>query len=144
MIYLALQILLWLVIALLLGILIGWLIWGRRSTTNDMNTLRQRIEKRENEVEQLRADLVRCKKDLEFYEKDENNDIAGYETTLPNAIPVARSRDKDDLEKISGIGPFLNNKLNSFGIYTYKQIAAFTPEVIRELGSTFGSFSRSH
>ena len=33
----------------------------------------------------------------------------------------------DDLKKISGVGPKLEQKLNGLGIYHYSQIAAFTP-----------------
>jgi len=38
----------------------------------------------------------------------------------------------DDLVIINGVGPVLEDKLNSFGIFTYKQIAEWTPEVIAE------------
>ncbi len=38
--------------------------------------------------------------------------------------------DVDDLKKISGVGPALEEKLNGFGVYTYKQIAEWTPENI--------------
>ncbi len=34
----------------------------------------------------------------------------------------------DDLKKISGVGPKLEQKLNGLGIYHYSQIAAFSPE----------------
>ena len=34
----------------------------------------------------------------------------------------------DDLKKISGVGPKLEEKLNGLGIFHYSQIAAFTPE----------------
>ena len=36
----------------------------------------------------------------------------------------------DDLKKISGVGPALEEKLHSFGVYTFKQIADWTPENI--------------
>ena len=36
----------------------------------------------------------------------------------------------DDLKKISGVGPALEGKLHGFGIYTFKQIAEWTPENI--------------
>ena len=36
----------------------------------------------------------------------------------------------DDLKVISGVGPALEGKLNGFGIYTYEQIANWTPENI--------------
>ena len=34
----------------------------------------------------------------------------------------------DDLKKIGGVGPKIEEKLNALGIYHYRQIAAFTPE----------------
>lgn len=33
----------------------------------------------------------------------------------------------DDLKQISGVGPALEGKLHGFGIYTFEQIAAWTP-----------------
>ena len=36
----------------------------------------------------------------------------------------------DDLKAISGVGPALEAKLHGFGIYTFAQIAAWTPENI--------------
>jgi predicted flap endonuclease-1-like 5' DNA nuclease/outer membrane murein-binding lipoprotein Lpp len=43
-------------------------------------------------------------------------------------IGVATAADKDDLKIVKGIGPFLEKKLNSIGIYTFRQIANFTTE----------------
>lgn len=37
---------------------------------------------------------------------------------------------KDDLKLISGIGPFIEGKLNSIGIYTFDQISKFSKEDI--------------
>ncbi|MBG6129756.1 putative flap endonuclease-1-like 5' DNA nuclease [Aquimarina sp. EL_43] len=42
----------------------------------------------------------------------------------------ADASQKDDLKLISGIGPFIEEKLNSIGIYTFDQISKFTPEDI--------------
>ena len=46
-------------------------------------------------------------------------------STLGNA----KEEDKDDLKSIKGIGPFLEEKLNALGIYTYEQISKMTPEL---------------
>ncbi|MEM6713025.1 MAG: 50S ribosomal protein L21 [Pseudomonadota bacterium] len=46
------------------------------------------------------------------------------------ALFVAPEGAKDDLKKISGVGPVLEKKLNALGITTFAQIAAFTPEDI--------------
>jgi len=45
-------------------------------------------------------------------------------------IGVADESQKDDLKKISGIGPFIEKKLNDIGIYTYKQISRFNNDDI--------------
>lgn len=41
---------------------------------------------------------------------------------------VESSDDDDDLAKISGIGPKIAELLNELGIYTYQQVAGWTPE----------------
>jgi len=42
-------------------------------------------------------------------------------------IGTATEAEKDDLKRIKGIGPFIERKLNSIGIYTFQQIANFNP-----------------
>ena len=39
-------------------------------------------------------------------------------------------QDVDDLKKISGVGPVLEQKLNDAGLYKYEQIINWTPENI--------------
>ena len=38
-------------------------------------------------------------------------------------IGTAKASDKDDLQVIKGVGPFIEEKLNALGIYTYLQIS---------------------
>ena len=54
----------------------------------------------------------------------EKKDSIDFET-----LGKASEEDKDDLKNIKGIGPFLEQKLNALGIYTYKQISNMTPEL---------------
>jgi len=42
-----------------------------------------------------------------------------------DSIGHAQESDKDDLTLITGIGPFVEEKLNKIGIYTYRQISNF-------------------
>ncbi|TPN88788.1 hypothetical protein [Aquimarina algicola] len=42
----------------------------------------------------------------------------------------ADASQKDDLKLISGVGPFIEEKLNSIGIYTFDQISKFSKEDI--------------
>ena len=41
----------------------------------------------------------------------------------------------DDLKKISGVGPVLEEKLHSLGITKYAQVAAFTPQEVEKVDS---------
>ncbi len=43
-------------------------------------------------------------------------------------IGTADESQKDDLKRIKGIGPFIEEKLNALGIYTFAQIANFSDE----------------
>jgi predicted flap endonuclease-1-like 5' DNA nuclease len=43
----------------------------------------------------------------------------------------ANKDNKDDLTKINGIGPYIEQKLNEIGIFTYEQISRFSSEDIR-------------
>ena len=38
----------------------------------------------------------------------------------------------DDLTKIKGVGPVLEEKLNKFGVYTFNQISHWSPEIVSE------------
>ncbi len=43
---------------------------------------------------------------------------------------TAEEHEKDDLKRISGVGPFIEKKLNALDIYTFKQVSKFTPDDI--------------
>lgn len=52
---------------------------------------------------------------------------------LPEGALFAAPEGKDDLKKISGVGPVLEKKLNGLGIMTFAQIAAFTADDIAKV-----------
>lgn len=144
MFYVALQILFWLILAMAFGILIGWLIWRRRSTgdVSEVENLRQMIKTRDAEIASLKNNVGQCESMLKLYKEEmEEACRPDFVPELPAAIPQATAKEADDLKQISGVGPFLEGKLNAFGIYTFQQVAALEPNVIDELGETFGSFS---
>ena len=43
------------------------------------------------------------------------------------------SKQKDDLKKISGVGPFIEKKLNALGIFKFEQLAKLTDDDISEI-----------
>lgn len=46
---------------------------------------------------------------------------------------TATEDEKDDLKLISGVGPFIEKKLNSIGIYTFNQISKFSESDIETI-----------
>jgi len=50
-----------------------------------------------------------------------------------SSFGTATEADKDDLKKISGIGPFIEKKLNTIGIYTFDQVSKFSDEDIKNV-----------
>jgi predicted flap endonuclease-1-like 5' DNA nuclease len=46
---------------------------------------------------------------------------------------VAKADEKDDLKLIVGIGPFIEEKLNALGIFTFLQISKFTDEDVEKV-----------
>lgn len=55
-------------------------------------------------------------------------------------IGTANAADKDDLKIIKGIGPFIETKLNALGIYTFEQVANFTPEIEEQVNEAIEFF----
>lgn len=52
---------------------------------------------------------------------------------IKSVIGEATADNKDDLKKISGVGPVYEEKLNSLGIYTFEQVSKLTPESIQAI-----------
>ena len=144
MFYLALQILFWLILAILAGIFIGWLIWRRGTDvdTSELENLRREIKTRDDQIANLKDNVGKCESMLKLYKQEmEEACRPDFVPELPAAIPQATATEADDLKEILGVGPYLEGKLNAFGIYTFQQVAALEPDVIEQLGDTFGSFS---
>lgn len=63
-------------------------------------------------------------------------------------IGLASASEADDLKDIVGIGPFLERKLHSLGIYTFRQIASFEKEDINKVNEIIeffpGRIERDH
>jgi predicted flap endonuclease-1-like 5' DNA nuclease len=48
-------------------------------------------------------------------------------------LGVASAAEKDDLKSIKGIGPFIEEKLNALGIYTFEQVSKMTAKIEEEV-----------
>ncbi len=55
-------------------------------------------------------------------------------------IGLATAAEADDLKEIVGVGPFLEKKLHSLGIYTFRQVANFAKEDIDKVNEIIEFF----
>jgi predicted flap endonuclease-1-like 5' DNA nuclease len=59
--------------------------------------------------------------------------LAEVKAALGSKIAAATADEKDDLKRINGIGPFIENKLNNIGIYTFEQISQFDGDMVEKV-----------
>jgi predicted flap endonuclease-1-like 5' DNA nuclease len=132
----------------LLGLFVGWLIWGRWSSMN-VDT---------GKADRLHRELDACK--AKHFEKDARIAALGAEASAsvsaaheadvtsegvldydgdgilqgenegskPATLDGARDDVADDLKQIKGIGPKMDKICNALGLYHFDQIAAWTPD----------------
>lgn len=125
-----LEIFILMLVAFLIGYVFAW--WFYRSKynkyldpTKDKETFEvdQDDKDIEEPTEQIKAILTRDRKG-EMVQNTSIPDTMEEERLLDfSRIGKSSEAQKDDLKKIQGIGPVIEKKLNSIGIYTFKQIS---------------------
>ncbi|MFT5144961.1 MAG: putative flap endonuclease-1-like 5' DNA nuclease [Rhodothermales bacterium] len=139
--YLLLQIFLCLLIAFLIGLIIGW--WIAR------NRFRSKLQGLENEVAELRAALAACQTSKTSGARGLSGATAGAAAgaatggavaaaAIPLAAPIP-SADPDDLKVIWGIGPKMEELLKASGINTFRQVAGTSVAQLQEIVAAYGS-----
>ncbi len=170
MTYVFLEVLVFIVLAALLGLGAGWWLWARERPTlgtpaatdgnaadahpgqdvpdQDLEALRERIAALEEERDEALARLTRCSEDRDALAglARQLSDVAPGRHTMAEmaAMPLASAEqmaearpafaldgpagEPDDLKRISGIGPRIEQQLNDIGVYHFRQVAAFTQE----------------
>ena len=106
------------VTGLIIGLIIGWIIewvidllfWRR-----DDGVIQQKLDEAEARIKDLEAELARSK------------------ATPPPPMAQTIIREKDNLEKINGIGPVFAKRLNNAGVFTFAELAEQPPERVREI-----------
>lgn len=144
----------WLLILLaaLLGLLAGWLIWGGRKDTvaaggtgdadlrnalndcqraraqdaQDMADLRAKLAKEEPAPVTASPAAMAAEPVTEMPEAEAPQDAPVVEAARPAALDGPRDGLADDLKLIKGVGPQLEKLCNSLGFYHFDQIAAWT------------------
>ncbi|WP_339696246.1 hypothetical protein [uncultured Marixanthomonas sp.] len=84
------------------------------------------VKQTQKEIVNPEEVLKKARTSFVTYTKDKPK--LDYET-----IGFAHSFERDDLTKIEGIGPYIEEKLNEIDIYTFEQISKLTSSDIRAL-----------
>ena len=95
---------------------------AQRDAEKRLAEMEEKMAAKMAEMEEKMAGL--SKKEAELARVAAKAEFIDFKT-----LGVAKASDKDDLKKIKGIGPFIEEKLNALGIYTFLQISKMTPEI---------------
>ena len=63
-----------------------------------------------------------------------------FRAAIGEHIAKASAEERDDLKQINGIGPFIEEKLNDLGIYTFEQVSQLDEELIETLTNAIEFF----
>lgn len=103
---------------------------GDTGTSDDGAALRKELDTLKRERDQLSADLDACRNasasGAAINEPAAAPAFEG-EATKPEGLVAPRGGVADDLKQINGVGPAMEELLNSLGYYHFDQIAAWTP-----------------
>jgi predicted flap endonuclease-1-like 5' DNA nuclease len=156
------------IIAALLGLFVGWLIWGRRDEVN-VSTGNSGAEA---EAERLKKALEDCRaaqaeKDARIAALQADIDSAPAATPVatasaaldggadydgdglvegsdegskPTTLSEARDGQPDDLKQIKGIGPKLEKLCNELGFFHFDQIANWTDQEVAWVDANLTGF----
>ncbi len=130
-----------LLLLLFLAFLLGWLL-SRWTLKNKYKSALEECEKKNAALKNSAYE----KANSTFSNSNTNSTVKAIKTMDHGGMPSkdnaekpklnfdsfgkADASQKDDLKLISGVGPFIEEKLNSIGIYTFEQISKFTKEDI--------------
>jgi len=128
----------------------------------EKNNLQKMLHEKDNEMEylikevnslkELHAEAVHEKDDMTLknkktkqllYEKDEALVLIAQRKHLLDykSFGTATEAEKDNLKMISGIGPFIEERLHALDIYTFRQISKFTAQDINTINVAIEYFS---
>jgi len=151
----------WVLLALatLVGVIAGWLFWGRRSAGTvdtseadrlraDLDTCGKAMRAQDARIATLEADLATCqgeasdaKDTAEAVDYDGDGVIEGKdEGTRPQALSGPRDGQADDLKRIKGIGPKMEQLCNNLGFYHFDQIAGWSAKEVAWVDANLEGF----
>jgi predicted flap endonuclease-1-like 5' DNA nuclease len=127
---------------------------ARQKSLADIELLEKQLKDKNAELEQTVKLLSVCQEKI----KSAKNAVAksgaadsaraSFASALGNKVKQATAAEKDDLKRISGVGKFIEEKLNAMGIYTFEQITQFDDDLVEKVNTAIeffpGRIARDH
>ncbi len=148
MVYLFGQILFWIALSLVVGIVLGWYIRGIvrgdayqemamkevkferpafssavKDDTGAAGVLNEALQRAQRDLEACQQSLAHAEARLQTAGRQEAPPMRRAPSQAAKAIVI---EERDDLKKIYGIGPFIERKLAEIDVTTYRQIASMS------------------
>ena len=134
-------------LAALLGLFAGWLIWGGRrygtSDTSEVVRLRADLDKCRNTCKEKDVTIDRLEARLSAADLDLDRDgvIEGAnEGVKPVTLAAPREGNADNLKKIKGVGLKLERLCNRLGFWHFDQIAGWTDDEVAWVDANLEEF----
>lgn len=135
----------WFLLALALGIgvVIGWRIWGASPDADgrSLAAARDEVERLRRENDDLHRSLAMARRDREDSVVEPVSVREVPKAAEPAVEPVL-GEEEDDLQAIKGLGPKAAQALKSGGVVRYAQIAAWTEDDIAQWDTDLGARGR--
>ena len=110
----------------------------------ELQQVQRRYENLKSESDAIRTTAEKLKEELAKQKAQPVISPAIVTHSLPekdrSRFTPSTTQTRNDLTKISGIGPAIQKKLNALGIYTFQQISELTPEMIDKIATSLKSF----
>jgi predicted flap endonuclease-1-like 5' DNA nuclease len=162
-----LKVLAMLLAAILLGLLLGYIFWYRyqalynelegqhedlnnrfKSLEEEFAALKYKYDEAVKDSKALKSSLNSCEADkatlnaqlARLRDASGQGDDAGKMAL--GAVPVTAKKASDDLKKIEGIGPKIEQLLNNAGIHSFRELAETNVERIQEILDAAGDSFR--
>jgi len=129
----------------IIGYLTAWLFY-KSAYENKLKIVESEKHELNNRIVNLDAEIFNLKEDLSNKDKEISDLIIAHISERKHLLDyksfgIASESEKDDLKMISGIGPFIEERLNALDIYTFRQISNFSPQDIEAINDAIEYFS---
>jgi predicted flap endonuclease-1-like 5' DNA nuclease len=141
-----------LLVAAIIGYITSWL-YHKSIYVKNLKAIESERDELKNQITHLAAEKSKLKKEVHALEALRTKTVPGAEDEA--LVHIARGKhllnytsfgtadasEKDDLSMISGIGPFIEERLHALDIYTFRQISKFSALDIKMISDSILFFS---